>query len=115
MENPNNFDPDTFGGSDLTPPKNNNPNKIKGVLGGLGNFFGSAFENVDDIAGVFSSDYQNYQLQLAQTQGEAYANALALQNGQKRNQPNYTLYIAIAVVVLLAIYLLTRRSNEYFR
>lgn len=92
---------------DLKPNSTN-----KGKMGGLvfGNVLGGLFNNADTFASIFSQDYRDNQLAIASQENQAYANALAVQNSQKNNKPNYIMYIAIAVVVLLAIYLLKSKK-----
>ena len=70
---------------------------------------GGALSNADTLAGIFSSDYRDDQIELAQQQNQATANNLALQS-QQRQTPNYTMFIVIGIAILVAIYFFTRKK-----
>ena len=82
------------------------------LFAGIGNLVSGVLSNVPGVVGAFSDDYRDDQIALAQAQGDSAANLLALQQANnQRTQPNYTLYIIIAIVVIVAIYLFTRKKS----
>jgi LPXTG-motif cell wall-anchored protein len=65
---------------------------------------------VPSIAGVFSDEYREDQIKLAQAQAQGYATVAEMERAQ--NKPNYTLYIVIGVIVIAGIYLYTRKKKK---
>jgi len=65
---------------------------------------------VPSIAGVFSDEYREDQIKLAQAQAQGYATVAEMERAQ--HKPNYTLYIVIGVIVIAGIYLYTRKKKK---
>lgn len=61
--------------------------------------------SLPDLAGVFSNDYREDQIALAQAQAQGYASVLEMQRAQtEQTKPNYTLYAVVGLCVLVAFY-----------